>query len=180
MKYFFVFFVLFLSSCFTEQKANKQLKRIEENYPLVISTKCSELYPPTIIRDSLKFTEFISRIDTFLSINTDTILVIDTILKTDLTILNKYNNLVVKLNSAESFVRQLKEDLRKNPPYIVKNIIDSSKVFTLTKQRDLALHDKEMFRNRYDVFLSIAFCLLIIIIVLISYIYINETKPKLY
>lgn len=180
MKYYFVFLVFLLSSCFTEQKANKQLKRIEENYPLIVSEKCSELYPPTIIKDSLKFTEFISRIDTFLSINTDTILVIDTILKSDYTLFKKYNNLVVKLNSAESFVKQLKEDLRKNPPYIIKNIIDSSKVFTLTKQRDLALHDKEMYRNRYDVFLSIAFCLLIIIIVLISYIYINESKSKLY
>lgn len=182
LKKYFLFFVFSccLLSCLTERKANKQLKKIEYTFPGLIADKCSDKFPPIVIKDSLKFTEFISRIDTFLSINTDTILEIDTILKTDLTNLNKYNKLVVKLNSAESFIKQLKSDLRKSPPYVVKNIIDTAKIFSLNKQVEKALKEKEDYRNRYEVYTKIVIWLLIFVIILISYIYINETKPKLY
>ncbi|CAB5218801.1 hypothetical protein UFOVP215_18 [uncultured Caudovirales phage] len=180
MKYYFVFFVFFLSSCFTEQKANKQLNKIEKSYPSVLADRYSELFPPKVIIDSLKITDFILRIDTFLSINTDTLLVNNEVFKTDSAIVNKYNKLVIKLNSANSFIEQLKTDLRKNPPYIIKTIIDSSKVFALTIERNQALKDKEKYHNRYDVFMTICIWLLIFLIILISYIYINETKSKLY
>ena len=177
---YLLFLSIILVGCFTEQKANKQLSRIEERYPILISEKCSEKFPPTIIKDSLKITEFISRIDTFLSINTDTFLVNDTILKSDLTLLKKYNNLVLKLQNANKFINVLKGDLQNNPPYIVKNIIDSAKVFSLTKQRDIALKDREDYRTRNEVMNKVCIWLLIIIIVLISYIYVIETKSKLH
>lgn len=185
MKYFKKFFLFFafsccLVSCLTERKANKQLNKVSNEYPVLISQKCGELFPPTIIRDSLKITQFISRIDTFLSINTNTFLVNDTILKSDLTLLKKYNNLVHKLQNANRFIQVLKGDLQNNPPYIIKNIIDSSKVFSLTKQRDIALKDREDYRTRNEVMNKVCIWLLIIIIVLISYIYVIETKSKLY
>ena len=143
----------------------------------MIADKCSDKFPPIVIKDSLKFTEFISRIDTFLSINTDTLLVTDTI-KKDCS--KSVKELVLKLQNANRFIQVLKGDLQNNPPYIVKNIIDTSKIFSLTKQRDIALKDKEDYRTRNEVMNKVCIWLLIILIVLISYIYVIETKPKLY
>jgi hypothetical protein len=177
---YLLFLSIFFTSCYSEKKASKQLNKVSNQYPVLISQKCGELFPPTIIKDSLKITQFISRIDTFLSINTDTFLVNDTILKNDLTLLKKYNNLVLKLRNANKFINVLKVDLQNNPPYIIKNIIDSAKVFSLTKQRDIALKDKEDYRTRNEVMNKVCIWLLIIIIVLISYIYVIETKPKLH
>lgn len=177
---YLLFLSIFFTGCYSEKKASKQLNKVSVEYPVLVSQKCGELFPPTIIRDSLKITQFISRIDTFLSINTDTFLVNDTILKNDLTLLKKYNNLVLKLRNANKFINVLKVDLQNNPPYIIKNIIDSAKVFSLTKQRDIALKDKEDYRTRNEVMNKVCIWLLIIIIVLISYIYVIETKPKLH
>jgi hypothetical protein len=176
MKYLF-FVSIFLVGCFTEQKANKQLSRIEQRYPILISEKCSEKFPPIILKDTSKITQYIEKINTFLSTNTDTLLVTDTI-KKDCSISVK--ELVLKLQNANKFIQLLKVDLQNNPPYIIKNIIDSAKVFSLTKQRDIALKDKEDYRTRNEVMNKVCIWLLIIIIVLISYIYINETKSKLY
>jgi hypothetical protein len=174
---YLLFLSIILVGCFTEQKANKQLSRIEKRYPILISEKCSEKFPPTIIKDSLKITQFISRIDTFLSINTDTFLVNDTI-KKDCS--KSVKELVLKLQNANKFINVLKGDLQNNPPYIIKNIIDSAKVFSLTKQRDIALKDREDYRTRNEVMNKVCIWLLIIIIVLISYIYVIETKSKLH
>ncbi len=49
-----------------------------------------------------------------------------------------------------------------------------------SKQRDIALKDKEDYRIRNEVMNKVCIWLLIIIIVLISYIYVIETKPKLH
>lgn len=174
---YLLFLSIILVGCFTEQKANKQLSRIEERYPILISEKCSEKFPPTIIKDSLKITQFISRIDTFLSINTNTIIVTDTI-KKDCS--KSVKELVLKLQNANKFINVLKVDLQNNPPYIIKNIIDSAKVFSLTKQRDIALKDREDYRTRNEVMNKVCIWLLIVIIVLISYIYVIETKSKLH
>ena len=176
MKYLF-FVSIFLVGCFTEQKANKQLSRIEQRYPILISEKCSELFKPLVIKDTSVITEYIQKIDTFLSINTDTLIVTDTI-KKDCS--KSVKELVIKLQNANRFIQVLKSDLQNNPPYIVKNIIDSSKVFSLTKQRDIALKDKEDYRTRNEVMNKVCIWLLIILIVLISYIYVIETKSKLH
>jgi hypothetical protein len=173
MKHFKKFFLFFafsccLVSCLTERKANKQLNKVSNEYPVLISQKCGELFPPTIVKDTALITEYIQKIDTFLSRNTDTLLVTDTIKKD------------CSKSVKELVIQVLKGDLQNNPPYIVKNIIDSSKVFSLTKQRDIALKDKEDYRTRNEVMNKVCIWLLIIIIVLISYIYVIETKPKLY
>jgi len=166
-----------LLSCFTEQKANKQLNKISGEYPALISQKCGELFKPIVTKDTQIVTEYISKIDTFLSNNTDTLIVTDTIKKE---CSKSVKELVLKLQNANRFITILKDDLRKNPPYIVKNIIDTSKVFSLTKQLEKANKEKEDYRTRNEVMNKVCIWLLIIIIVLISYIYVNETKPKFY
>ena len=74
-----VFFSVFFVGCFTEQKANRQINRIEQRYPILISNKCAKLFKPIVTKDTQIITEYINRIDTFLSINTDTLIVNDTI-----------------------------------------------------------------------------------------------------
>ena len=174
---YLLFISIFFTSCYSEKKASKQLNKVSNEYPVLISQKCGELFPPTIVKDTTLITEFIQRVDTFLSRNTDTLLVTDTI-KKDCS--KNVKELVLKLQNANRFIQVLKSDLQNNPPYIVKNIIDSSKVFSLTKQRDIALKDREDYRTRNEVMNKVCIWLLIIIIVLISYIYVIETKSKLY
>jgi len=174
---YLLFISIFFTSCYSEKKASKQLNKVSNEYPVLISQKCGELFPPTIVKDTTLITEFIQRVDTFLSRNTDTLLVTDTI-KKDCS--KSVKELVLKLQNANRFIQVIKSDLQNNPPYIIKNIIDSSKVFSLTKQRDIALKDKEDYRTRNEVMNKVCIWLLIIIIVLISYIYVIETKSKLY
>lgn len=174
---YLLFISIFFTSCYSEKKASKQLNKVSNEYPVLISQKCGELFPPKIVKDTTLITEFIQRVDTFLSRNTDTLLVTDTI-KKDCS--KNVKELVLKLQNANRFIQVLKSDLQNNPPYIVKNIIDSSKVFSLTKQRDIALKDKEDYRTRNEIMNKVCIWLLIIIIVLISYIYVIETKSKLY
>lgn len=170
-------FVCCLQSCFTEQKANRQANKISERYPEIIAEKCGDKFPPIIVSDTTKITEYIEKIDTFLSVNTDTLIVTDTIIK-DCS--KSVKLLSLKLQNANRFIQVLKGDLQKNPPVVVKNVIDTAKVFSLTKQRDKALLEKEDYRTRYEVFMKVSLWCLIFIIVLISYIYVNESKPKLY
>ena len=174
---YLLFLSIFFTACYSEKKASKQLNKVSNEYPVLISQKCGELFPPTIVKDTALITEYIQKIDTFLSTNTDTLLVTDTI-KKDCS--KSVKELVLKLQNANRFIQVLKGDLQNNPPYIVKNIIDSSKVFSLTKQRDIALKDKEDYRTRNEVMNKVCIWLLIIIIVLISYIYVIETKSKLH
>jgi len=174
---YLLFISIFFTACYSEKKASKQLNKVSNEYPVLISQKCGELFPPTIIKDTALITEYIQKIDTFLSINTDTLLVTDTI-KKDCS--KSVKELVLKLQNANRFIQVLKGDLQNNPPYIIKNIIDSAKVFSLTKQRDIALKDKEDYRTRNEVMNKVCIWLLIIIIVLISYIYVIETKSKLH
>lgn len=174
---YLLFFSIFFTGCYSEKKASKQLNKVSVEYPVLISQKCGELFKPIVIKDTAIVTEYINKIDTFLSKNTDTLIVTDTIKKE---CSKSVNHLVLKLQNANRFIKVLQNDLRKNPPYIVKNIIDTSKVFSLTKEKDLALKDKEDYRTRNEVMNKVCIWLLIIIIVLISYIYANETKSKLY
>lgn len=176
MKYL-LFLSIFFTGCYSEKKASKQLNKVSIEYPVLISNKCAKLFKPIVTKDTAIITEYINRIDTFLSINTDTLIVNDTI---KIQSSKNVKELVLKLQNANRFIQVLKDDLRKNPPYIVKNIIDTSKVFSLTKERDLALRDKEDYRTRTEVMNKVCIWLLIIIIVLISYNYVNETKSKLY
>ena len=174
---YLLFLSIFFTGCYSEKKASKQLNKVSVEYPVLISQKCGELFKPIVTKDTQIVTEYINRIDTFLSKNTDTLIVTDTIKKE---CSKSVNHLVLKLQNANRFIQVLQSDLRKNPPYIVKNIIDTSKVFSLTKERDLALKDKEDYRTRNEVMNKVCIWLLIFIIVLISYIYVNETKPKLH
>jgi len=174
---YLLFISIFFTACYSEKKASKQLNKVSNEYPVLISQKCGELFPPTIVKDTALITEYIQKIDTFLSRNTDTLLVTDAI-KKDCS--KSVKELVLKLQNANKFIQILKDDLQNNPPYIIKNIIDSSKVFSLTKQRDIALKDKEDYRTRNEVMNKVCIWLLIIIIVLISYIYVIETKSKLH
>jgi pseudouridine-5'-phosphate glycosidase len=174
---YLLFISIFFTSCYSEKKASKQLNKVSNEYPVLISQKCGELFPPTIIKDTALITEYIQKIDTFLSTNTDTLLVTDTI-KKECSISVK--ELVLKLQNANKFIQLLKVDLQNNPPYIVKNIIDTAKVFSLNKQIEKALKDKEDYKTRNEVMNKVCIWLLIIIIVLISYIYVIETKSKLH
>lgn len=174
---YLLFLSIFFTGCYSEKKASKQLNKVSVEYPVLVSQKCGELFKPIVTKDTQIVTEYINRIDTFLSNSTETIIVNDTI-KKDCS--KSVKDLALKLQNANRFIQVLQTDLRKNPPYIVKNIIDTSKVFSLTKERDNALSDKEDYRTRTEVMNKVCIWLLIIIIVLISYNYVNETKPKLY
>ena len=174
---YLLFLSIFFTGCYSEKKASKQLNKVSIEYPVLISQKCGELFKPIVTKDTQIVTEYINRIDTFLSNSTETIIVNDTI-KKDCS--KSVKDLALKLQNANRFIHVLQSDLVKNPPYIVKNIIDTSKVFSLTKERDNALKDKEDYRTRTEVMNKVCIWLLIIIIVLISYNYVNETKSKLY
>lgn len=174
---YLLFLSIFFTGCYSEKKASKQLNKVSVEYPVLISQKCGELFKPIVTKDTQIVTEYINRIDTFLSNSTETIIVTDTI-KKDCS--KNVKQLVIKLQNANRFIQVLQNDLRKNPPYIVKNVIDTAKVFSLTKERNLALKDKEDYRTRNEVMNKVCIWLLIIIIVLISYIYANETKSKLH
>ena len=174
---YLLFLSIFFTGCYSEKKASKQLNKVSIEYPVLVSQKCGELFKPIVTKDTQIVTEYINRIDTFLSNTTETIIVNDTIKKY---CSKSVKDLALKLQNANRFIQVLKTDLVKNPAYIVKNIIDTSKVFSLTKERDNALRDKEDYRTRTEVMNKVCIWLLIIIIVLISYIYAYETKSKLY
>lgn len=177
MKYL-LFLSIFFIGCYSEKKAAKQLQKIETEYPALLPEKCFELYPPKTITDSVIYNNYIDRIDTLISITTDTISVKDTILKNDCSKI--VNRLSKKLQSANLYISKLKDDVLKNPPYIIKTIIDSSKVASLTIQNNELTKQKEDYRTRVEVMNKVCIWLLVILIVLISYIYVIEAKPKLH
>ena len=78
--YFFLLCVL-VSSCYTNQKANKQLNKAQLNYPELVAKKSAEWYPcktGKIISDSselIRWIEQINTIDTVYKTLADTLII---------------------------------------------------------------------------------------------------------
>jgi len=76
MRILYILSIFILSSCYTAKKAEKDINKAKINFPEVVADKCGQWYgcdTVTIIRDSIKFKEWVNEIHSF-----DTI--IDTIL----------------------------------------------------------------------------------------------------
>jgi len=60
-----LFLCLILSSCLSQQKATKQINKIKDKYPAVVSKKAAEWFPCKTVKvksDSVKYKTIIRRI----------------------------------------------------------------------------------------------------------------------
>jgi len=158
--------LLVLSSCYTQQKATNQINKAKEKFPSVVSKKAAEWFPCKTIKiksDSIKYKTVVR---TLKSIDTtylmDTLFRLDTILieKNCTKVLYKYREILKEVPAIHDTVIQL----------------DSSRLFTLTYERDAALLDKSKMEVKYKVFLKISFWLFLILILALLY----ASRKRLY
>lgn len=161
-----LFLCLILSSCFTQQKAIKQIDKIKDKYPAVVSKKASEWFPCKTVKvksDSMRYKTIIRRIK-----DIDTTYLMDTLFRLDTVLIEK---------NCTKILYKYREVLKEVPAVHDTIIqIDSSKLFTLTYERDAALLDKSKMEVKYKVFLKISFWLFLILLLALLY----GSRKKLY
>ena len=159
-----LFLCLILSSCLSQQKATKQINKIKDKYPAVVSKKAAEWFPCKTIKvksDSVRYKTVIRRIK-----NIDTTYLMDTLFRLDTILIEK---------NCTKVLYKYREVLKEIPAVHDTIIqIDSAKLFTLTYERDSALLDKSKMEIRYKVFLKISIFLFLIL--LLALLYANRKK----
>lgn len=109
----YLLLIIFLSSCLSSQKADRQLSRIEKEHPVKIAKFARQKYP-CIIK---KVDTTITYVDTTIVIDCDTVInVVDTIVDT----ITK-ERIIIK-------ERKVKVPVRVEAPSIIKYIEDSSSI----------------------------------------------------
>lgn len=144
-----------LSSCYTSQKANKQLNKAQLNYPELVAKKSAEWYPcktGKVISDSSEFNKWIEQINT-----------IDTIYKTSFDTIN------ISKDCPKALIRY--KYLLKQLPSIHDTIIieSTAKESALQLQLDAKNKECDKVKSHYIKsiwFIVIALCLLIISILI--------------
>jgi len=154
-----------LCSCYTQQKATKQIDKANQKYPELIAKKCKELFPcktVSIKSDSIKYKTILRTIKSI-----DTTYLMDTLFRLDTVLIEK--------NCTKVLYKY--RDILKEVPAVHDTIIqiDSSGLFVLTYQRDSALLDKNKFQTKYKIFLQISILLFLLLILALLY----ATKQKL-
>lgn len=165
MRYYLLFFYLLLCSCYSEQKANRQLNKAQETYPKLTAKKSALWYPCEPIKaisDSSQYKAWLSEIDSLNQLKIDiidTLHIIDTVVK---------NQLVANCQKIITKYRKVINLLPAIHDTIIK--IDNAKIFSITAERDSALRSVTEFETKYKVFLKISFWLFLILILTIIYV----------
>lgn len=175
MRLFLLSVCFLLSSCYTQQKAIKQLNKAQERYPEQVAKKTALWYPYKPIKaisDSSKYKAWKRKLDTLNSIKIDSILITDTCYLFDTIVKNK---IVTDCNKIVTKYREIIKLLPTIHDTIVQ--IDSANIFALTYERDAALLDKSKTEVRYKVFMKISIFLFLFIVALLL---LYASKQKLY
>jgi hypothetical protein len=162
MKYYLLVFCLFVCSCYSEQKANRQLNKAQEIYPKLTAKKSALWYPCEPIKavsDSSQYKAWLNEIDSLNQLKIDTLIKFDTVVKYSLftdcqKIVTKYRQVINKLPAIHDT--------------IIK--IDNAKIFSITVERDSAIRSATEFETKYKVFLKISFWLFLFLILTIIYV----------
>ena len=166
MRLYLLSVLLVLSSCYTQQKATNQITKAKEKFPSVVSKKAAEWFPCKTIKVKSDSVKYKTVVRTLKSIDTtylmDTLFRLDTILieKNCTKVLYKYREVLKEVPAIHDTIIQM----------------DSSSLFTLTYERDVALLDKNKYETKYKVFLKISFWLFLILILALLY----ASRKKLY
>ena len=166
MRLYLLSVLLVLSSCYTQQKATNQITKAKEKFPSVVSKKAAEWFPCKTIKVKSDSVKYKTVVRTLKSIDTtylmDTLFRLDTILieKNCTKVLYKYREVLKEVPAIHDTIIQM----------------DSSSLFTLTYERDVALLDKNKYETKYKVFLKISFWLFLILILALLY----GSRKKLY
>ena len=64
-KYLVVFLLIFLSGCYTQKKAEKQVNKAQLNHPIVVAKLAAKYYPPILVTttDSAAYKKYLEQID---------------------------------------------------------------------------------------------------------------------
>ena len=166
---------LFLSSCYTQQKATNQISKANSKFPEVVAKQSALWYPCKTIKavsDSSKYKLWKKKLDALNSLKIDSVLITDTCYLFDTIVKNKL------ITDCDRIVTKYREII-KSLPAIHDTIIqiDSANVFSLTYERDAALLDKSKMEVRYKVFRKISIFLFLFVVTLLL---LYASKQKLY
>ena len=148
-----------LSSCYTQQKATKQIEKAKKKHPELVVNKFKEWFPCKTIKvnsDSIKYKTVVNTIKKI-----DSVYLMDTLFKLDTVLIEK--------NCTKVLYKY--RDILKEVPAVHDTIIqmDSSGLYLLTYQRDSALLDKNKFETKYKIFRNISIWLFILLILALLY-----------
>lgn len=64
-KYLVIFLLIFLSGCYTQKKAEKQVNKAQLNHPIVVAKLAAKYYPPILVTttDSAAYKKYLEQID---------------------------------------------------------------------------------------------------------------------
>ena len=154
MKYLLI--ILFCYGCYLPKKAERQLNKVQSNYPELLAKKSVELYPIKERIDSVEFVKWKDSIIYVLSTTSDTItnISIDTI--------SDCSQFEKRLKIANELLR------RKSIPSKIVYIEDSSKIFILNNELQKLNTARDKYMAKYLFWVKFSICILIILVLLLA------------
>jgi len=145
-----LFFLVLLTSCYTQRKAEKQLIKAQLNYPLSVAKKTSEWYPcveETKI-DTVKITEWKLKVDSVTKI----LRLKDTVIMKTVYTCDDLPTLQNQLNTQKNIIFNLQKLIEEKPPVVVttKLIKDSAGITLLRAQISDLTKKGDEYRTSYE------------------------------
>jgi hypothetical protein len=148
---------LFIIGCYTPKKAQKQLDKAKDKYPILVALKASEWYPCKeikIVTDSSEYKKWLDSINSILDKGEDTILITDTleIVSQECT---AYKNKIIAISSQLTKAKQTINLIRNkitNPPAIHDTIIklDSTQIVILTDKLNTSEKERQKQESKHN------------------------------
>ncbi len=157
----YVIIILMLCSCYTPNKARKNLDKAKIHYPEIVAKKSSEWFPCDVTIDSSEKTHWYYKTDTlirYVDNESDTIRMIlkDTLFR----YYNGCDNVMRQLKKANFLISHLKNQVLISPIVYYKTVVDSARNVYLSGELDKSNTKLEVYRRKYEKSTTISFWLL--------------------
>ena len=162
--------------CYTHKKAEKQLEKAKQKYPVLVALKVSDWFPckeVKTISDSSKYKKWLDSLNSILDKGEDTVLITDT-LEITTQECTAYKNKITAISSQLSKAKQTINLIRNkviNPPTIHDTIIklDSAQIVILSDKLKQSETEKEKHEKKHSFWFKFGISFLIAF--LISFIF---------
>jgi hypothetical protein len=175
--------LILIVGCYTHKKAEKQLDKAKDKYPVLVALKTSEWYPckeVEIKTDSSAYKKWLASLDSILNKGEDTVHITDT-LEITTQECTAYKNKIIAISSQLTKAKQTINLIRSrviNPPAIHDTIIklDSTQIVILSEKLKQSEAEKEKHEKKHGFWFKFGISFLVAFLISLIFNILKHTK----
>ena len=177
--------LVLIIGCYTHKKAEKQLDKAKDKYPVLVALKTADWFPCKEIEvktDSSAYKKWKNALDSILNLNKgeDTVFVTDT-LEITTQECTAYKNKIIAISSQLTKAKQTINLIRNktiNPPAIHDTIIklDSTQIVILSDKLKQSESEKEKHQKKHSLWLKLGISFLVAFLISLIFNILKYTK----